>query len=84
MKTMLTQQFSSMVQQPVTKLELVAPSPTLKTEYTRNGVTYRVNLAVIKQLKITFVTKSGDYTSAAIPVGEKDGKLFFPTAAPVK
>jgi len=84
MKTMLTKQFSGMVQQPVSQVELVAPSPTLKTEYTRNGVTYRVNLAVIKQLKITYVPKSGDYTSLAIPVGEKDGKLLFTTAAPVK
>ena len=84
MKTMLTKQFSSMVQHPVSKVELVAPSPTMKTEYTRDGVTYRINLDVIKQLKITWVPKSGDYTTAAIPVGEKDGKLFFTTAAPVK
>jgi len=41
-------------------------------------------LAVIKQLKITIVTKPGDSASAAMPVGEKDGKLFIAITAPVK
>jgi hypothetical protein len=83
-KTMLTPQFSGMVQQKVSGVELVAPDPKQTTEFTRNGTTYRLNLAVIKQLKITIVTKPGDSTSAAFPVGEKDGKLFIATTAPVK
>ena len=84
MKTELTEQYSGMVQQPVSKVELVAPDPKQTTEFTRNGGTIRLNLAVIKQLKITIVTKPGDSASAAIPVGEKDGKLFIATTAPVK
>ena len=83
-KTMQTQQYSAMVQSPISKVELVAPDPKQTTEFTRDGVTYRLNLAVIKQLKITIVTKPGDSASAAMPVGEKDGKLFIATTAPVK
>ena len=84
MKTMLTQQFSGMVQQSTSQLELVAPDPNKKIEFTRNGVSFHLNLAVIKQLKITLVTKPGDSASVTIPVGEKDGNLFIATTAPVK
>jgi hypothetical protein len=84
MKKELTEQYSGMVQQPISRVELVAPDPKQTTEFTRNGVTIRLNLTVIKQLKITIVTKPGDSASAAIPVGEKDGKLFITTTAPVK
>ncbi len=45
----------------------------------KDGVSYRVNLPVIKQLKIK--TKIG---SAIYPVGEKDGKLYLLAPAPVK
>lgn len=47
-----------------------------------DGVSYRSNLSVIKQLKITF--KTGDLGDGWYPVGEKDGKLYLLEPAPVK
>jgi hypothetical protein len=82
MKQMVTRQLSYLVQKPVDHLELVAADPADKIEYTRNGVTYRSNLSVIKQLKITFKSESTGLSSAGFPIGEKDGKLFITTAAP--
>jgi hypothetical protein len=85
MKKMIEQQMSFLVQRPVTQIELLAPAPKQKIEYTRDGVTYRPNLAVIKQLKITFkADKPVTASSAELPVGEKDGRLFITTAAPAK
>jgi hypothetical protein len=84
-KTMLTEQLSFLVRQTVTQIELIAPDPQKKFEYTRNGVAYKSNLAVIDQLKVTIkVEKPLNSSSAAIPVGEKGGKLFIATTVPVK
>jgi hypothetical protein len=47
-----------------------------------DGVSYRSNLSVIKQLKITF--KTGEFGDGRYPVGEKDGKLYLLEPAPVK
>jgi hypothetical protein len=47
-----------------------------------DGVSYRSNLPVVKQLKITF--KTGEFGDGRYPVGEKDGKLYFLEPAPVK
>jgi hypothetical protein len=84
LKTDLTEEFSEMVKQPVSRVELVAPDPKDTTEFKREGVTYHLNLTVVKQLKITFVSKPGDSASAGMPVGEKNGKLFIATTTPVK
>ena len=45
----------------------------------KDGILYRANLPVVKQLKIK--TKIGN---AIYPVGEKDGKLYLLAPAPVK
>ena len=77
---------SVLVKRPVKQIELVAPPDPQKLEYTRDGVTYRPNLVVIKLLMVTFKSdKTADVsTPITFPVGEKDGKLFIATAAPVK
>jgi hypothetical protein len=85
MKKMITQQMSGLVQQTVAQIELIALDPESKLEYTRDGITYRPNLTVVNQLKITFKSDNpANPSSAAMPVGEKGGKLFITTAAPVK
>jgi hypothetical protein len=61
----------------------------LGIEWKKDGVTYCLNLPVVKQLKITFAPlKFSDGTSLTIdcvyPVGEKDGKLYLLEPAPVK
>jgi hypothetical protein len=53
------------------------------------GVVYHSNLAIVKQLKVTFApTKADAQTSLTIDVtysvGEKDGKLYFIEPAPTK
>jgi hypothetical protein len=49
----------------------------------KDGVAYRSNLPVIKQLKITFVP-GGRFKQGVIPVGDKDGILYMLEPAPVK
>lgn len=49
----------------------------------KDGTAYRSNLAVTKQLKITF-GPGGLFKEATYPVGEKDGKLYLLEPAPVK
>ena len=84
MKQMVSKQLSALVQKPVVQFQLVAQDPKQKVEYTRDGVTYRPNLAGVKELKITFKSDATGLTSAGLPVGEKDGKLFITTAASAK
>ena len=68
-----------------TELLLVDPDPKFPDlEWTDEaGVSYRSNLAVTKQLKITF-SRNGRFSDARYPVGEQDGKLYLLKPAPVK
>jgi hypothetical protein len=68
----------------VDTINLVAASPEIaKTEFTRDGITYRPNLPVTKQIEVAH-SYSGGNGKVTLPVGEKDGKLFITTAAPSK
>ncbi|MGD0017080.1 MAG: hypothetical protein ABSC38_06165 [Verrucomicrobiia bacterium] len=99
------QQYVGAVAAPVADIKLVNPDPNHSNlEWKKNadprfvelgigwketGVIYRLNLPVVKQLKITFAPqKFSDGTSLTIdcayPVGEKDGKLYLVEPAPVK
>ena len=99
------QQYMGGVTAPVADIKLINPDPKhanlewnedkdprfaeLGIEWKEAGVTYRLNLPVVKQLKITFAPqKFSDGTSLTIdcayPVGEKDGKLYLLEPAPVK
>ena len=67
-----------------TQIELVEPDSKKKIEYTRGGITYRSNLATVKKLKITPQANPSGLSSVGLQVGEKEGKLFITTAAPVE
>ena len=68
----------------VETVTLVPASPeTAKIEFVRDGVTYRSNLPVTKQIEVAH-THPGGKGKITIPVGEKDGKLYFTTAAAKK
>jgi len=65
-------------------VKLIDPDPTCPdVAWTKDGVTYKSNLAVIKNVKIRFNegarSKDGTYF-----VGEKEGKLFLLAPAPVQ
>ena len=49
----------------------------------KDGTAYRSNLAVTKQLNITFAS-GGLFKEVTYPIGEKDGKLYLLEPAPVK
>jgi hypothetical protein len=82
------------VAQTATDIALTAPDPKYPDlEWKdKDGVSYRSNLSVIKQLKITFKsgtkldTAAGNVKvrDAVYPVGEKNGKLYLLQPAPVK
>lgn len=87
-------QYARDVAQTASNITLANPDPNepdLAWKDT-DGVSYRSNLSVIKQLKITFAsdakieTKIGsiDVSDATYPVGEKNGKLYLLEPAPVK
>ena len=69
----------------VTDMALADPDPKMpKHEWTgKDGVSYRQNLPMIKQLKITFAP-GALFHRGLLPVGEKDGKLYLSEPAPVK
>jgi hypothetical protein len=68
----------------VDTITLVPASPeTAGTEFVRDGVTYRPNLPVTKQIEVAH-SYAGGKGKVTMPVGEKDGKLFITTAAPSK
>jgi hypothetical protein len=72
------------VELKVDTITLVPASPeTAKIEFVRDGVTYLSNLPVTKQIEVAH-SYSGGKGKVTIPVGEKDGKLYFATAAPKK
>lgn len=65
-------------------ITLAAAKPeTANTEFVRDGVTYRPNLPVTKQIEVAH-SYPGGKGKITIPVGEKDGRLYITTAAPVK
>jgi len=62
-----------------------ASSKTAKTEFVRDGVTYRFNLPVTKQIEVAHASpESKSKGKLTIPVGEKDGKLYITSQAPAK
>jgi hypothetical protein len=77
-----------------TDIVLISPDPMYPDHMwnDKDGVSYRSNLPVVKQLKITFSpgttidTKIGaiGVSHAHYPVGEKEGKLYLLAPAPVK
>lgn len=68
----------------VDTIVLVTAAPETGKEFVRNGVTYRNNLPVTKQIEVEHSPASKAKGKVTIPVGEKNGKLYITTAAPVK
>ncbi len=68
----------------VSDIKLIDPDPQFPDlEWKdKDGVAYRSNLPVIKQIKITFAP-GGRFKGGTFPVGEKDGKLYLLEPAPV-
>jgi hypothetical protein len=82
MKKAFIPNIPDLLQEPVAKIELVAPDTNKTNEFTLKGVIYRPNLVVVKQLKI--YNKLGNQDETDYLVGEKNGKLFITLAAPIK
>ena len=70
----------------VDSITLVAASPELaKIEFVRDGVTYRPNLPVTKQIEVAYSSPEKQMKGkATLPIGEKNGKLYITTAGAVK
>jgi len=64
-------------------VEIVAPAANNLHQYTRDGVTYGVNLPVIKEAKVKFAKNASGITSTSFYVGAHDGTYYLVTAAPV-
>jgi hypothetical protein len=73
------------VAQRATNITLTNPDPDLPDLEWKDtdGVSYRSNLSVVKQLKMTFAP-DGRFKDGTYPVGEKDGRLYLLEPAPVK
>jgi hypothetical protein len=71
--------------QTITDIKLTNPDPKLPDLVWKDtdGVSYRSNLPVVKQLKMTF-SHGGRFKDGTYPVGEKDGKFYLLEPAPVK
>jgi len=69
----------------VTDIKIIDPDPNFPDLEWKDtdGVAYRSNLPVTKQLKIKFAS-GARFKDATYPIGEKDGKLFLLEPAPVK
>jgi hypothetical protein len=78
-------QYARDVAMEATDISLVAPDPKFPDMVWKDsdGVSYRSNLSVVKQIKITFA-KGSRFKDGTYPVGEKDGKLYLLEPAPVK
>ena len=78
-------QYARDVVQTATDITLINPDPKFPDLEWKDtdGVAYRSNLPVIKQLKITFAP-GGRFKDGTYPVGEKDGQLYLLAPAPVK
>jgi hypothetical protein len=74
-------QFTRDVSDATDDIALTDPDPNYPDHEwkDKDGVSYRANLPIVKQLKIK--TRIGN---AIYPVGEKDGKLYLLAPAPVK
>lgn len=83
-KTRGKKQYARDVKQQVRDITLTDPDPKYPDLVWKDadGVSYRSNLPVIKQLKITF--SGGKFSNGVYPVGEKNGKLYLLEPAPVK
>ena len=73
------------VAQTATDITLANPDPDYPDLVWKDtdGVSYRSNLSVVKQLKITFAPGK-EFGDARYPIGEKGGKLYLLEPAPVK
>lgn len=69
----------------VAEIQFIEPDPKAIPDFTQDGVTYRANLPITKNLevKLTDVGKTQNIT-LRFQVSEKDGKLYFVTIAPIK
>jgi len=78
-------QYDRDVAQTATDISLTNPDPKFPDLVWKDtdGVSYRSNLPVVKQLKITF-EHGGKFKDGTYPVGEKDGKLYLLEPAPIK
>lgn len=84
MRQGIERQFSNLVKLEPTRIELVAPDPNARYEYSRAGTKYRTNLAVTKQLRVEFKPNELNTTEVTMPLGEKDGRVLITTAAPIE
>jgi hypothetical protein len=65
-------------------IELTPPDPrSPDIEWKKDGITYKSNLEVLKNVKITF-KEGAKYKDGTYFVGEKEGKLFLLAPAPIE
>ncbi|HXT12614.1 MAG TPA: hypothetical protein VN873_13705 [Candidatus Angelobacter sp.] len=84
LRTSGKEQYVRDVAQTIIDITLTNPDPNYPDIVWKDtdGVSYRSNLPVVKQLKITF--KTGQFGDGRYPIGEKNGKLYLSEPAPVK
>ena len=75
-----------LVELKVDSITLVAASTNMaRGEFTRNGVTYRSNLPITRQIEVVHSSpEKKTKGKVTIPVGEKEGKLYVTSQAPAK
>jgi len=81
--------YTGLIGEKTCVFEFKLAEPDLKFvghDQTEDGVTYRANLPITKQLEVTCRDKADKKILLVIsyPVGEKDGQLFLLGSAPVK
>jgi hypothetical protein len=82
-KASLIKNIQADFQNTVDSVELVEPAANNLYQYTRDGITYGVNLPVIKETKVKFAKNASGITSTSFYVGVHDGTYYLVTAAPV-
>ena len=80
----LERNFRGDLQRVLRDVQVIPPAQGTLTEYSRGGVTYRPNLAVVKTLVVQFEKGADGVTSTTYLLGMKDGRLFITTAVAVR
>jgi hypothetical protein len=70
-------------QNDIASIEIVEPPSGGVYQYTRDGITYSVNLPVVKEAKVSFAKSANGQTSATYYVGMHAGGYYLVTAAPI-
>jgi hypothetical protein len=82
-KASLIKNIQADFQNTLPSVELVEPAAKNLYQYTQGGITYGVNLPVIKEAKLKFAKNASGITSTSFYVGIHNGTYYLVTAAPV-